>query len=443
MSSKFDYKKIMPRYSFVAIVMTFVAVAVILKALYTMTAGRQYWTDVASRLKVDSMAVKPIRGNILSSDGQLMASSLPEFKLYMDFQALKESENDSLWEASLDSICIGLNKIFPERSTEDFRKHLEEGRHQVQKNGKEGSRHWPIWKQRVGYNILSEVQELPVLRFPMNSETVTPEFTIRASYKSGFNVEEYNARRRPFGSLAQRTVGDMFGAKDTARCGLELSYDSILRGENGIIHRRKVLNKYLSITDTPPTDGMDIVTTIDVGMQDLAERAVLDELKLINGNVGVAIVMEVATGDIKAIVNMEKCIDGEYREIKNHAVSDLLEPGSVFKTASIMVALDDEVCDTNYVVETGGGVYNMYGRDMKDHNWRRGGYGTMRLPKSLEVSSNIGVSRIIDRFYHNNPEKYVQGLYDLSVPHLHASVCLRRMSVANSISTGARRLCRG
>lgn len=405
----------MPRYSAVAIVMTLVAVAVILKTFYIMTAERQYWTVVASRLKVDSMAVKPVRGNILSSDGQLMASSLPEFKMYMDFQALKESENDSLWEANLDSICIGLNKIFPERSVEDFHKNLEEGRHQIQKNGKEGSRHWPIWKHRVGYNILSEVQELPVLSMPMNSETVTPEYIIRASYKSGFNVEEYNARRRPFGSLAQRTVGDMFGAKDTARCGLELSYDSILRGENGIIHRRKVLNKYLSITDTPPTDGMDIVTTIDVGMQDLAERAVLDELKLINGNVGVAIVMEVATGDIKAIVNMEKCVDGEYREIKNHAVSDLLEPGSVFKTASIMVALDDEVCDTNYVVETGGGVYNMYGRDMKDHNWRRGGYGTMRLPKSLEVSSNIGVSRIIDKFYHNNPEKYVQGLYDLGL----------------------------
>ena len=415
MSSKFDYKKIMPRYSIIAIAMTLVAIAVILKAFYTMTADRQYWMDVAARLKVDSMAVKPIRGNILSSDGQLMASSLPEFKLYMDFQALKESKNDSLWMEKLDSICDGLSRIFPEKSAADFRKHLEEGRHQIQKNGTEGSRHWPIWKYRVGYNVLSEVQELPILSLPMNSETVTPEFTIRASYKSGFNVEEYNARRRPFGSLAQRTVGDMFGAKDTARCGLELSYDSILRGENGIIHRRKVLNKYLSITDTPPTDGMDIVTTIDVGMQDLAERAVLDELKLINGNVGVAIVMEVATGDIKAIVNMEKCIDGEYREIKNHAVSDLLEPGSVFKTASIMVALDDEVCDTNYVVETGGGIYNMYGRDMKDHNWTRGGYGTMRLPKTLEVSSNIGVSRIIDKFYHNNPEKYVQGLYDLGL----------------------------
>ena len=144
----------------------------------------------------------------------------------------------------------------------------------------------------------------------------------------------------------------MFGAKDTARCGLELSYDSILRGTDGIIHRRKVRNKFLNITDTPPIDGADIITTIDVGMQDLAERALIDELKdpNVNGNVGVAIVMEVATGDVKAIVNMDKCSDGEYREVKNHAVSDLLEPGSVFKTASIMTILDDGLVDTTYTV---------------------------------------------------------------------------------------------
>lgn len=113
------------------------------------------------------------------------------------------------------------------------------------------------------------------------------------------------------------------------------------------------MNKYLSITTREPVNGADIVTTIDVGMQDLAERALIDELKEINGNVGVAIVMEVKTGDVKAIVNMTKCADGEYREIKNSAVSDLLEPGSVFKTASIMVALDDGVVDTTYKVDTG------------------------------------------------------------------------------------------
>ena len=114
--------------------------------------------------------------------------------------------------------------------------------------------------------------------------------------------------------MAQRTVGDMFGAKDTARFGLELSYDSILRGKNGLIHRRKILNKFMSIPIMPPDDGADIVTTIDVGMQDLAERALVEELKEINGNVGVVILMEVETGDIKAIVNMVKCADGGYRD---------------------------------------------------------------------------------------------------------------------------------
>ena len=152
-------------------------------------------------------------------------------------------------------------------------------------------------------------------------------------------------------------------------------------------------------------------------MQDLAERALLDELKdpNVNGNVGVAIVMEVATGDVKAIVNLDKCSDGEYREVKNHAVSDLLEPGSVFKTASIMTILDDGLVDTMYTVQTGPGVWNMYGRDMKDHNWTRGGYGTLTLPWTLKYSSNIGVSRIIDMHYHKNPEKFVQGIYDLGL----------------------------
>lgn len=172
-------------------------------------------------------------------------------------------------------------------------------------------------------------------------------------------------------------MGDIFGAKDTARCGLELSFDSILRGKMGMISRKKVMNKYLSFTMQEPVNGVGIVTTIDVKMQDLAERAVINELKEINGNVGVAIVMEVKTGDVKAIVNMEKCADGEYQEVKNHAVADLMEPGSVFKTASIMVALDDGVVDTTYKVDTGSGIWDMYGAKMRDHNWRPG-----RLPDS-------------------------------------------------------------
>ncbi len=410
--SKFDSNKVMPRYSAIAILMTVIAVLVVGKTLYLMTAKRDYWLKVADRVKKDSVSVKPMRGNILSCDGQLMASSLPEFKLFMDFKALHDAKSDSLWDVKVDSICMGLNHIFPEKSVSSFKQELAEGR-------KKMSRHWAIWGKRVDYNTYTEVKALPVFNLSQN--------------KSGFHVEEYNARKRSYGSLAGRTIGAMFGAKDTARFGLELSYDSILRGSNGIIHRRKVLNRFLDIMDTPPIDGADIVTTIDVGMQDLAERSVIDELKLINGNVGVAIVMEVATGDIKAIVNMEKCVDGEYREIHNHAVSDLLEPGSVFKTASIMTALDDGVVDTTYRVDTGNGVWPMYGREMKDHNWRRGGYGVLTLPQTLMVSSNIGVSRIIDDHYRNNPEKFVRGIYrtgladNLRIPLVGASPARIRM----------------
>ena len=398
--SKFDSEKVMPRYFIIAVVLSIIGVAILGKALYIMTAKKEYWTEVADRLKRDSVSVKPTRGNILSCDGQLMASSIPEFKMYMDFQA-SAFENDTLWNEKLDSVCQGLNDIFPQKSAEEFKKHLEEGRKKIQKNGKVGARHWPIWPYRVNYDTYTEVKSLPFFNMP--------------KFKSGFHEEEYNARRRPFGSLAQRTVGDMFGAKDTARCGLELSYDSILRGTNGIVNRRKVLDKYRNITVLPPIDGADIVTTIDVNMQDLAEKAVIDELKLIGGDLGVAILMEVKTGDIKAIVNMTRCADGEYREVKNNAVADLREPGSVFKTASFLVALDDGVVDTTYRIETGSGVYHMHGRDMKDHNWRNGGYHNISLPRALEVSSNIGVSRVIDEHYGNNPEKFVEGLYRIGI----------------------------
>ena len=415
--SKFESKKVMPRYLAIAIFMTMVAVTVLGKALYIMTAGRDYWMKVAERQKKDSVTVKPNRGNILSCDGQLMASSLPEFKVYMDFTVLKETGKDSLWNAKLDSICLCLNRIFPEKPQSEFKESLTKG---YQKS----SRHWPVYPNRIDYNTFTEIKEIPIFNL--------------SKYQGGFHWEEFNARTRPFGSMGGRTIGAMFGAKDTARFGLELSYDSILRGTNGIVHRRKIRDKFLDITDTPAIDGADIVTTIDVTIQDLAERAVLNELKEINGNVGVAIVMDVPTGDVKAIVNMEKCFDGKYREIHNHAVSDLLEPGSVFKPASILVALNDGVVDTTYHVDTGSGIWPMYGRDMKDHNWRKGGYGTLSLPKTLWFSSNIGVSRIIDDHYKNNPEKFVKGIYnlgladDLNIPLVGATKARIRMPHKNS-----------
>ena len=400
--SKFNSNKVMPRYLFIAVLLTLAGMAVIVKAAYIMTAEKEYWTTVQSRLTHDSIPVKPNRGNILSCKGRLMSSSIPEYKIYMDFQTGGE-DIDSLWRDSLDTICAGLNEVFPNMSQKEFREHLEKGRMKETKSGAVGARHWPVWKRRIDYNTFTEVRKLPI--FSMNK------------YKSGFHWEEFYARNHPFGSLALRTVGVMFGEIDSARCGLELSFDSLLRGQDGLEHRQKVLNKVMNITKIPAIDGADLVTTIDVNMQDLAERAVVDELKEIGGDMGVAILMEVKTGDVKAIVNMSRVGDGKYAETINSAISYRCEPGSVFKVASLLVALDDGVIpgDTSYVIHTGGGVMEMHGRSMKDHNWRNGGYQDINVARTLEVSSNIGTSYVIDKFYGKNPEKYVEGLYRVGI----------------------------
>ena len=387
-------KKIMNRYSFIILVMVLVGLAIVVKAGVIMFAERQYWHDVADRFVKENVTVRPNRGNIISSDGQLMASSLPEYKIYMDFQA-GGIHKDTLLIKYLDSICDGLHQIFPDKSKAEFKAHILKGR-------KKGSRNYLLYPKRVSYIQYKEAKRLPVFNM--------------SKYKGGFHEQAFNQRKKPFGSLAMRTLGDMYsdvtlGAKN----GLELQYDSILKGKEGITHRQKVMNKYLNIVDIPPVDGCDIITTIDVGMQDIAEKALIDQLKEINGSVGVAILMEVKTGEVKAIVNMTKGSDGVYREVKNNAVSDMMEPGSTFKTASIMVALEDGYITPDQLVDTKNGVYMMHGRPMKDHNWHRGGYGVIDVTKVLMVSSNIGVSRVIDENYHNQPEKYVEGLYKLGI----------------------------
>ncbi|WP_455674333.1 penicillin-binding transpeptidase domain-containing protein [Phocaeicola sp.] len=389
-----NQKNIMTRFSFIILVMVLIGIAIICKAGVIMFAERQYWKDVADRFVKENVTVRPTRGNIISSDGQLMASSLPEYKIYMDFKAGGEIK-DSLLLLYMDSICDGLHQIFPDKSKSEFKSHILKGR-------KKGSRNYLLYPKRISYIQYKEAKRLPV--FNLNK------------YKGGFHEQAFNQRKKPFGSLAMRTLGDMFpDIEQGAKNGLELSYDSVLKGRDGITHRQKVMNKYLNIVDIPPVDGCDIITTIDVGMQDIAEKALVDELKEINATVGVAILMEVKTGDIKAIVNMTKCNDGIYREIRNNAISDMMEPGSTFKTASIMVALEDGKITPDQTIDTGNGVYNMHGRPMKDHNWHRGGYGVITTTQTLMYSSNIGVSRLVDQNYHNQPEKYVEGLYKLGI----------------------------
>ena len=402
----------MTRYFFVIILMALIGVAIVVKAGITMFAERQYWQDVADRFVKENVTVKPNRGNIISSDGKLMASSLPEDRIYMDFMSGKKDEKrrkkdqarrDSILTANMDSICIGLHKIFPDKSAAQFKAHLKKGRQAK-------SRNYLIYPKRISYIQYKEVKRLPV--FCLNR------------YKGGFKELAYNQRKKPFGSLAARTLGDVYA--DTAkgaRNGIELAFDTILKGRDGLTHRQKVMNKYLNIVDVPPVDGCDLISTIDVGMQDICEKALVDKLKELNAFVGVVVLMEVATGEVKAIVNMTKGKDGNYYEMRNNAISDMLEPGSTFKTASIMVALEDGKITPDYVVDTGNGQMPMHGRVMKDWNWRRGGYGKLTVTEILEVSSNVGTSYIIDHFYGSNPQKYIDGLRRMSIDQpLHLQI---------------------
>ncbi len=224
----------MTRYFFVILLMALIGIAIVVKAGITMFAERQYWQDVADRFVKENVTVKPNRGNIISSDGKLMASSLPEYRIYMDFMSGEKDEKrrrkdqarrDSILNANMDSICIGLHKIFPDRSAAQFKAHLKKGRQAK-------SRNYLIYPKRISYIQYKEVKRLPV--FCLNR------------YKGGFKELAYNQRKKPFGSLAARTLGDVYA--DTAkgaRNGIELAFDTILKGRDGLTHRQKVTPDYV------------------------------------------------------------------------------------------------------------------------------------------------------------------------------------------------------
>lgn len=395
----------------IAFIFTLIGILIVVKAAYTMFVQREYWKEVKERFVRENVRVHPKRGNIFSADGQLLATSLPEYKIFMDYMAYDrdsvkraklQMEKDSLFYNKLDSVCMGLNRILPDKPYSWYKDRLLEGH-------RRRSRNWLIYPKRISFIDYKEIKKLPFFNLGPN--------------KSGFHKEEFNECKKPFGSLASRTIGDLYPGKDSARSGLQLAYDTILRGKDGIVHRQKVSNSYIPIVDVPPLDGADIRTTIDVKMQDFCEKAIVDKLKEIGGEVGVVILMEVKTGDVKAIVNMTRCEDGEYREVRNNAVSNLMEPGSVFKPMSFMVAFEDGKIHMNDRVDVAPGVRMMYGRKMKDHNWRRGGYQVLTVPECLEYSSNVGVSLLIDKYYHNNPQQFVNGLYRIGIPEdLHLDI---------------------
>jgi len=351
------------------------------------------------------------RGNIYSCDGQLMATTEYSYRLYIDFWA--DGLNGDTLKKYIGPLSEGLSKMFPEQSAAQYRTHIMNGlamkvnEKKQSDSGKDvvkKSREYKLFdgNKLVNYLELKEIRKLPF--FSQNKN------------KSGLIAKPFVKRTKPFGTLASRTIGDIYGEFEKGgKNGLELEYDSLLRGVPGTSTIRKVNGRIMNVIDIDPIPGKDIISTIDIDIQDITEKALLDKLKELDAESGTAVVMEVSTGEIKAITNMGRIAEGVWTETKNHAVADEIEPGSTFKVASMMVALEDGVVTPTDTFDVGNGLYPYAGAVITDHNANRGGYGKISASQAIRYSSNIGVAKMILRGYKNNPEKYVKGLYKIGL----------------------------
>lgn len=401
--------KIRRNYFIIALLLGVVVISILVRAGYTYFAEGDVWRQRGqAQIKPNIMITAP-RGNIYASDGRLMATSEYRYRLYVDFWA-DGIKKDTLMKY-IKPLSVELNRMFPERSADYYHSHILKGWKMREKEAKQinagkrvakKSREYRLLNREINYLELKEIKTLPYFN--------------QGRFKSGLITKSLVKRTKPYGTLASRTIGDIYGEFEKGgKNGLELEYDSILRGIPGTSTRRKVSGRIIDVTDVEPVSGKDIISTIDIDIQDMTEKALLNKLREIDAESGTAVVMEVKTGEIKAITNMGRIREGVWGETKNHAVADESEPGSTFKVASMMVALEDGVINPNDLIDVGNGTFMYANRQMTDHNANRGGYGTITAAQSIWYSSNIGVAKIILKGYENNPGKFVEGLYKIGL----------------------------
>jgi cell division protein FtsI (penicillin-binding protein 3) len=249
--------------------------------------------------------------------------------------------------------------------------------------------------RNVGYNDYLKMKKFPIFNLGV--------------YRGGFIAEHKTVRAHPIGKIAERTIGydDYRG-----EAGIEGAFADFMQGENGLRWKQKIAkNQWKPISDVnekEPVDGHDVITTIDVNIQDITHHALLRQLEYFDAEHGCAVVMETATGEIKAISNLGRTSKGKYYEKRNYAVWESHEPGSTFKLASLMAALDDEMIDTSTVVDTGKGKIYIHNRKIEDS--KKGGYGKISAARVFEVSSNVGIVKLIRKHYDDQPEKFISKL---------------------------------
>jgi cell division protein FtsI (penicillin-binding protein 3) len=373
-----------------------VCVYILFKAFMIQQVQGKYWRSMSDSLHQKIQEIDADRGTIYSDDGQMLSTSIPQFDVYIDFQADGLTENNGkLFRENVDSLSYYLADLFKDRTQNEYRRLLE--------NGYETQDRYFLLKKKVGFEDYKEMKHFPLVRLGRN--------------KSGFIAETKNIRLNPYQMLAYRTIG--LDRENSQKVGLEQTYDTALKGTTG-----KRLVRFIAggvavpIDDSnfriDPENGKDIVSTLDMHMQEIAENALM---KMMVGNQaqhGCAIVMEVKTGKIKAIANLGKRPDGSYWEDQNYALQPT-EPGSTFKLVTLLSALEDKKVTLTDMVDLQGGVWQINGRTVYDAE--KHGLNYVTVKKAFELSSNVGLAKVAYNSYANNPSQFIKHIDVLGLDH--------------------------
>lgn len=360
------------------------------KLLYLYIYGEPY-RQMAKEKTFQEVIIEPNRGNLYSDDGSLLATSVTRYDIRFDAVA----PSDKNFELYVNALSDSLAKI-GQKSASEYLKLLR--RERKLKN------RYLLLKSEAGYATYARMKNFPLLRL--------------GPFKGGLIVEQKTSREYPLGNIANRSVGYEGKDKDgrVIRIGLEGAFSKYLAGVKGRSLRQKIAqNQWKPISSSnqiEPKDGYDVVSTINVNIQDIAHHALLEQIKKYKADHGCAVVMEVATGEVKAISNIGfSRIRNVYDELYNYAVGEAYEPGSVFKTMSLVTLLEEAAIDTSYVVDTQDGTFTIHGKKVRDSNNK--GYGKISIAKGIEVSSNTAIVKAVQDIFGKNPTKFVNRLNEM------------------------------
>jgi len=375
------------RGALVYFVIGLLAVAILVRILILQYIQHGKWAAMSEKYVFKTAEMPANRGDILTNDQQLLASSIPYYTIYMDTRS--SGMTASTWSNGINGLSAGLAKILGVHSAAGWKSVITDAR-------KQGDRYFLIQK-KVTYETLQKLRELPIFR--------------EGQFKGGMVAQAENRRILPNGDLAKRTIGYLNMGEEGNEVGVEGAFDKDLGGKDGVVVKQRLTGGDWIIVDQPnsvdPRDGNDVVTTLDLDLQDVATTALLNQLKKNNADHGCAVLMEVSTGYVKAIANLGLQDDGDYSESYNYAVGESTEPGSTFKLPSLMAALEDGVVDTGDMVNTGAGTIKYYDhviRDTKEH-------GNITVKQVFEESSNVGTAKIIFEHYKDHPKDFVNRIY--------------------------------